>query len=87
MDSAAPQTAHPLSLQDKLDRISHDRKVLEVLRDLMRLGLHDGDALVRTADGARGVLQVLRGSEPRAVVLLDDGREAPFAPPDWERAA
>jgi hypothetical protein len=33
------------------------------------------------------VLQVLRGSEPRAVVLLDDGRQAPFAPPDWERAA
>lgn len=85
MDSAAPRTAPPLSLQDKLDRISHDRKVLDVLRDLMRLGLHDGDALVRNDDGARGTLQVLRGHEPQAVVLLADGRQVPFAAADWER--
>ena len=41
----------PLSLQDKLDRISHDRDVLAQSRDLARQGLHDGDpsAIARAA--------------------------------------
>jgi polynucleotide 5'-kinase involved in rRNA processing len=85
MDSAAHHLAGPLSLQDKLDRISHDRKVLDLLRDLMRLGLHDGDGLVHRADGAAGRLQVLRGAEPRVIVVLDDGRELPWREADWER--
>jgi hypothetical protein len=85
MDSAAPHLAAPLSLQDKLDRISHDRKVLDLLRDLMRLGLHDGDPVIRRADGATGRLQVLRGAEPRVIVVLEDGREFAWREADWER--
>jgi len=42
----------PLSLQDKLDRISHDRDVLAQLRDLARQGLHDGDPVRHRASGA-----------------------------------
>jgi hypothetical protein len=85
MDAAAPHAAHPLSLQDKLDQISQDRTVLAVLRDLMRLGLHDGDPLQHGADGTRGRLKVLRGAEPRAIVRCDDGTEVPFRSGDWSR--
>ena len=46
--------ASPLSLQDKLDRISHDRDVLAQLRDLARKGLHDGDAVRHRDSGACG---------------------------------
>ena len=88
MEPAAPRPSSPLSLQDKLDQISHERKVLDVLRELMRLGLHDGDRLQRRADGSHGRLTVLRsGSEPRPVVVLDDGTELAFRAADWHRMA
>ena len=84
MDPAAPQSGTPLSLQDKLDRISHERKVLDVLRELMRLGLHEGDELQHRSDGASGRLTVLRTStEPGPVVILGDGSQIPFRPGDW----
>ena len=69
----------PLSLQDKLDRISRDRDVLAQLRDLARQGLHDGDVVRHRASGARGRVMVLRAEPvPCSVVQLDDGRQVPF---------
>ena len=69
----------PLSLQDKLDRISHDRDVLAQLRDLARRGLHDGDAVMNAENGTRGRVVVLRGAPvPCSVVELDDGRQLPL---------
>jgi hypothetical protein len=69
----------PLSLQDKLDRISHDRDVLAQLRDLARRGLHDGDPVCHRASGACGRVVVLRAERiPCSVVQLDDGRQVPF---------
>ena len=88
MEPAAPRPSSPLSLQDKLDQISHERKVLDVLRELMRLGLHDGDNLQRRTDGSHGRLMVLRsGSDPKPIVLLDDGTEIAFRAADWRRPA
>jgi hypothetical protein len=69
----------PLSLQDKLDRISHERDVLAQLRDLARQGLHDGDSVRHRESGARGRVVVLRGEAlPCSVVKLDAGGEVPF---------
>lgn len=71
--------AAPLSLQDKLDRISHDRDVLAQLRDLARNGLHDGDPVRHAESGACGRVVVLRSDPvPCSVVELDDGRQVPF---------
>lgn len=71
--------AAPLSLQDKLDRISHDRDVLAQLRDLARNGLHEGDPVQQRDSGARGRVVVLRADPvPCSVVELDDGRQVPF---------
>jgi hypothetical protein len=76
----------PLSLQDKLDRISHDRDVLAELRDLARQGLHEGDMVRHRESGERGRLAVLRGATvPSSVVQLDDGRQVPFDP-SWRLA-
>jgi hypothetical protein len=83
MDPVA-RSSPPLSLQDKLDRISYDRKVLSLLRELMRHGLHDGDTVHHRVDGSRGRLLVLRGAaEPAPVVLLEDGTQVPFRASDW----
>ena len=74
-----PGAASPLSLQDKLDRISHDRDVLSQLRDLARQGLRDGDSVRHRESGARGRVVILRGEAiPCSVVQLDDGRNVPF---------
>jgi hypothetical protein len=76
----------PLSLQDKLDRISHDRDVLAQLRDLARQGLHEGDTVRHRESGERGRLTILRGEAvPSSVVQLDDGRQVPFDP-SWRPA-
>lgn len=68
----------PLSLQDKLDRISHDRDVLAQLRDLARRGLNDGDVVRHRHSGACGRVVVLREHVPCSVVQTDDGRQVPF---------
>ena len=69
----------PLSLQDKLDRISHDRDVLAQLRDLARNGLHEGDPVRHAESGAWGRVIVLRSDPaPCSVVELDDGGQVPF---------
>lgn len=69
----------PLSLQDKLDRISHDREVLAQLRTLARRGLHDGDRVVQRPSGAAGRVIVIRSTaEPCCVVELSDGQQVPF---------
>jgi hypothetical protein len=86
MKPAAPQSSAPLSLQEKLDRISHDRKVLDALRELMRHGLHEGDVVEHCVDGSHGQLVVLRGaSEPRTVVQFEDGTQVSFQASDWRR--
>lgn len=69
----------PLTLQDKLDRISHEREVLAQLRSLARRGLHDGDRVRQRPGGAEGRVIVLRDAdEPCCVVELADGRQVPF---------
>ena len=69
----------PLSLQDKLDRISHDRDVLAQLRDPARRGLADGDPVCHRASGACGRVVVLRAERiPCSVVQLYDGRQVPL---------
>lgn len=76
----------PLSLQDKLDRISHDRDVLAQLKDLARQGLHDGDCVEQRQSGVRGRVIVLRSEAvPSSVVQLEDGRQVPFDA-SWTRA-
>ncbi len=71
--------ASPLTLQDKLDRISHDRDVLAQLRDLARQGLQDGDCVRHVDSGASGRVVILRSEcVPCSVVQLDDGRRVPF---------
>lgn len=78
--------ANPLTLQDKLDRISHERKVLSVLHELARHGLHDGDPVRHRDSNARGRVKVLRSAvEPHPVVVLDDGSQAEFLFDDWQR--
>jgi hypothetical protein len=82
-----PPPGNPLSLQDKLDRISHDRKVLTVLRDLVRHGLRDGDAVRHRVSGTHGWVIVLRADDdPHPVVVLDDGSRTEFRFEDWSRA-
>jgi hypothetical protein len=74
-----PGCASPLSLQDKLDRISHDRDVLAQLRDLARQGLQDGDSVRHRDSGASGRVVILRSEPvPCSVVQLDDGGQVPF---------
>ena len=86
MESHAPRSSPPLSLQDKLDCITHDRKVLEILRELMRHGLHDGDDVQHRSDGSHGRVVVLRSTgEPQPVVQLDDGTQIAFHAADWGR--
>lgn len=75
----------PLSLQEKLDRIAHDRDVLAVLRDLARQGLKDGDAVVHLGDGSRGRLNVSR-DQTQVIVVRDDGTEVPFNRSEWMRS-
>lgn len=87
MDPVSPSSP-PLSLQDKIDRIARDRQVLGVLRELMRHGLHDGDAVQHCTEGSRGRLVVLRSTgEPTPVVMLDDGTQVTFRAADWRRSA
>ena len=86
MDPASSRPTSPLSLQDKLDLITRDRKVLDVLRELVRLGLHDGDRVEHCTDGSLGRIEVQRSAaDPGTVVLLEDGSRVPFHASDWRR--
>jgi len=81
-------TRPALSLQDKLDRIAHERDVLALQRDLARSGLREGDTVLALDGGARGRLLIARDeTPPRLRVLADDGKASDFAPSRWRRAS
>ncbi|MFN9031151.1 MAG: hypothetical protein ACK5XM_13300 [Betaproteobacteria bacterium] len=75
-----------LSLQGKLDQISHDRDVLHLMRELARHGLREGDTVRNLADGTEGRLVISRQDHPpRTLVALPDGSREPFGV-HWQRA-
>jgi hypothetical protein len=76
-----------LSLQEKLDRIAHERDVLALQRELAQGGLREGD-IVRAADGnVRGRLTITRNeSPPRLRVVADDGTLSDYSVASWRRA-
>jgi len=75
-----------LSLQEKLDRIAHERDVLALLRDLARRGLREGDAVLAVDGSGRGRLLIARDeSPPRLKVARDDGTFSDYSPADWRR--
>jgi hypothetical protein len=77
----------PLSLQDKLDRISYERDVLAVRRDLARQGLTEGDTVLNADNGQSGVVVVVsNGALPYCAVRLENGSELPFDASHWSRA-
>jgi hypothetical protein len=81
-------TRPALSLQDKLDRIAHERDVLALQRELARSGLREGDTVLALDGGARGRLLIARDeTPPRLRVLADDGEASDFAPSRWRRAS
>jgi hypothetical protein len=76
-----------LSLQNKLDQISHDRDVLHLLRDLARAGVREGDTVHHARDGIQGRIVVARQDHPpRVMVSLDDGSLAAFDADLWRLA-
>jgi hypothetical protein len=76
-----------LSLQDKLDRIAHERDVLALQRELAREGLREGDAVRQLDGGASGRLLIAREAHPpRLLVQADDGTLSDYRPADWRRA-
>jgi len=80
------ETRPSLSLQDKLDRIAHERDVLALQRELARSGLREGDALLAPDGVARGRLLIAREeSPPRLCVLAADGTLAEYCA-SWRRA-
>jgi hypothetical protein len=80
-------TRPALSLQEKLDRIAHDRDVLALQRQLAECGLREGDTVLALDGGARGRLLIARDqSPPRLNVLADDGTATEFSPSRWRRA-
>jgi hypothetical protein len=81
-----PPASQALSLQGKLDQISHDRDVLHLLRELARHGLREGDS-VCSSEGAQGRLVISRqDTPPRTLVALADGSREPFSLHLWRRA-
>jgi hypothetical protein len=85
--STSLSDSHGLSLQERLDRISRDRAVLDLRRDLARLGFHEGDLVLNREDGAIGRLLVdCSDAMPFAAVAFDDGTRVRFATEEWQRA-
>jgi hypothetical protein len=82
----SPPNSPALSLQNKLDQISHDRDVLHLMRDLARAGLREGDRVRHVATGSVGRLSIARQDDPpRLLVALDDGGHEAFASDIWQR--
>lgn len=76
-----------LSLQEKLDRIAHERDVLALLRDLAREGLREGDPVQSLAGGGAGRLLIAREENPpRLLVRHSDGSDSEYSPACWRRA-
>lgn len=88
MKPNSPVRGAPLSLQDKLDQISHERDLLAVRRELARDGLHEGDVLSNVDNGESGRLVVIarNGAAPYSAVRLENGTELPFDKNHWNRA-
>ncbi len=87
MKQEHPPASPALSLQGKLDQISHDRDVLHLLRELARHGLREGDMVRNTADGTEGRLVISRQDQPpRTLVALTDGSREHFSTDTWRRA-
>jgi hypothetical protein len=81
-------TRPALSLQDKLDRIAHERDVLALQRELASSGLREGDTVLALDGGTPGRLLITRDeSPPRLCVLADDGTLADFSFSRWRRAS
>lgn len=82
MKSAPPA----LSLQDKLDRIAHDRDVLDLQRQLAHVGLCEGDRVQSRDGGAAGRLLIARDEQPpRLLVQADDGTRSDYSSRSWRR--
>ena len=85
--SSDPPTRPALSLQEKLDRIAHERDVLALRRELADSGLREGDTVRAAGGAARGRLLISRDeSPPRLRVLADDGTLSDFSAARWQRA-
>ena len=75
-----------LSLQQKLDRIAHERDVLSLQRELAQDGLREGDPVLALDGGARGRLLIARDEDPpRLRVLAEDGTLSEFSAARWRR--
>jgi len=76
-----------LTLQEKLDRIAHERDVLALQRDLAREGLREGDPVHSVSGGGAGLLLIARGEHPpRLLVRHSDGSISEYSPACWRRA-
>jgi hypothetical protein len=85
MPSEPPPPA--LSLQDKLDRIAHERDVLALQRELADGGLREGDTVCAVHGPQRGRLQIARNeSPPRLRVIAEDGTQSDYSADLWRRA-
>lgn len=75
-----------LSLQDKLDRIAHERELLALQLELVRDGLREGEAVCRCDGGPSGRLVIARDDHPpRLLVRAEDGTMTEYAPGQWRR--
>jgi hypothetical protein len=82
----SPPNSPALSLQNKLDQISHDRDVLHLMRDLARCGLRDGDPVRHVVSGSVGRLTITRQDDPpRVLVALENGSHEAFSLDIWRR--
>lgn len=81
-----PPPSPVLSLQSKLDLISHDRDVLHLQRQLARAGLREGDSVRHVLDGTEGRVAITRQDHPpRVLVALLGGSHEPFVADLWRR--